>query len=213
MSPDYLHNHPDFPELIRIVAEEKGIDPSLVEKDYWIIHCLYGLQKLIIKFELKGGTSLSKGHEIIGRFSEDIDIRIEPPAERQVATQPNQTSAEVVREIPYFRAHEEATQEALSIACTGTNKAGHAEIPSDPPNYPRAQLLYAYAIENVLKGLIVANDAAIVDENRISKNLKSHDLIELSTAAGVTVHVEERPILSAHPFRIVPALCASWLGY
>lgn len=31
-------------------------------------------------FELKGGTSLSKGYGIIHRFSEDIDIRIEPPA-------------------------------------------------------------------------------------------------------------------------------------
>lgn len=30
-------------------------------------------------FELKGGTSLSKGFGIIHRFSEDIDIRIEPP--------------------------------------------------------------------------------------------------------------------------------------
>jgi nucleotidyltransferase AbiEii toxin of type IV toxin-antitoxin system len=33
---------------------------------------------------LKGGTSLSKGHKIIDRFSEDIDIRIEPPAELDV---------------------------------------------------------------------------------------------------------------------------------
>ena len=106
-------------------------------------------------------------------------------------------SAEVVKEIPYFRAHEEATRRALSIACTGTNEAGHAEIPCDPPNYPPAQLLYAYAIENALKGLIVADDAAVLDENSISKKLKSHDLIELSAAAGVTVHVEEQPILAA----------------
>jgi hypothetical protein len=97
MPADYLHNHSQFADLIRIVAEEKGIDPSLVEKDYWIMHCLYGLQKLNMKFELKGGTSLSKGHKIIGRFSEDIDIRIEPPAERQVATRKNQTSAPQVK--------------------------------------------------------------------------------------------------------------------
>jgi predicted transcriptional regulator of viral defense system len=63
------------------VAEEKGIAPALVEKDYWITHCLYGLQQLGLKFELKGGTSLSKGYGIIHRFSEDIDIRIEPPPE------------------------------------------------------------------------------------------------------------------------------------
>ena len=60
MPTDYLHNHKQFPELIRIVAEQKGIDPALVEKDYWIMHCLYGLQQLGFKFQLKGGTSLSK---------------------------------------------------------------------------------------------------------------------------------------------------------
>jgi Nucleotidyl transferase AbiEii toxin, Type IV TA system len=92
MPADYLHNHPQFAELIRIIANEKGIDPALVEKDYWIMHCLYGLQQLGFKFELKGGTSLSKGLHIIDRFSEDIDIRIEPPTDRKVATGRNQTS-------------------------------------------------------------------------------------------------------------------------
>jgi hypothetical protein len=90
MSADFLHNHPQFPELIRIVAQQKGIDPALVEKDYWIMHCLYGLQQLGMTFELKGGTSLSKGFQIINRFSEDIDIRIEPPADRDVKTGRNQ---------------------------------------------------------------------------------------------------------------------------
>lgn len=91
MPSDYLHNHPEFADLIRIVAREKSIDPALVEKDYWIMHCLYGLQKLGMKFELKGGTSLSKGFRIINRFSEDIDIRIEPPADQKVKTGPNHT--------------------------------------------------------------------------------------------------------------------------
>jgi len=86
MPADFLHNHPQFPELIRIVAQQKGIDPALVEKDHWIMHCLYGLQQLGLTFELKGGTSLSKGFQIINRFSEDIDIRIEPPTNRDVKT-------------------------------------------------------------------------------------------------------------------------------
>jgi hypothetical protein len=91
MPADYLHNHREFPELIRIVAKQKSIDPALVEKDYWIMHCLYGLQQLCLTFELKGGTSLSKGFQIINRFSEDIDIRIEPPEGREVKTGKNQT--------------------------------------------------------------------------------------------------------------------------
>ncbi|MBL1146528.1 MAG: nucleotidyl transferase AbiEii/AbiGii toxin family protein [Pseudomonadota bacterium] len=82
----YLHQHSGFQELIRIVAEEQGIDPVLVEKDYWIMHCLYGLQGAGFQFELKGGTSLSKGYGIIDRFSEDIDIRIAPPDGMEVKT-------------------------------------------------------------------------------------------------------------------------------
>jgi hypothetical protein len=37
MPRDFVHKHPDFADLIRIVAEEKGIDPALVEKDCWIM--------------------------------------------------------------------------------------------------------------------------------------------------------------------------------
>jgi hypothetical protein len=33
----------------------------LVEKDYWIMQSLWGLQAQGFVFELKGGTSLSKG--------------------------------------------------------------------------------------------------------------------------------------------------------
>jgi hypothetical protein len=73
---DYLHNDPDFKDLLAIVAEKEGIDSTLVEKDYWIMHVLHGLQRLGIEFELKGGTSLSKGYGLIERFSEDIDIHI-----------------------------------------------------------------------------------------------------------------------------------------
>jgi hypothetical protein len=79
MSAEYLHNHPDFQNLVSILEEETGILAGLIEKDYWIMHVLFGLQKMGLEFELKGGTSLSKGYQIIDRFSEDIDIHIKPP--------------------------------------------------------------------------------------------------------------------------------------
>jgi len=93
MPPDlFLHERSDFADLIRIVADERGLLPALVEKDYWIMHCLYGLAAQDFAFELKGGTSLSKGFGIIQRFSEDIDIRIDPAcAHFEVFTGANQT--------------------------------------------------------------------------------------------------------------------------
>ncbi len=89
--PDYLHDHPEFSDLLRAVERQMKIERSLVEKDYWIMHVLYGLQQGGFTFELKGGTSLSKGYQITGRFSEDIDIRIEPPKGMDVKTGRNHT--------------------------------------------------------------------------------------------------------------------------
>ena len=74
MPIDYLHNHKEFANLLSILETETGIIPQLIEKDYWIMHVLYGLKQKGFEFELKGGTSLSKGYKIIDRFSEDIDI-------------------------------------------------------------------------------------------------------------------------------------------
>ena len=65
----FLHEHKEFPALLRIIEEETGILSHLVEKDYWIMHCLNGLKAQGYDFQLKGGTSLSKGYGIIHRFS------------------------------------------------------------------------------------------------------------------------------------------------
>ncbi|MDP3745878.1 MAG: nucleotidyl transferase AbiEii/AbiGii toxin family protein [Phenylobacterium sp.] len=97
MPPDFLHNHRQFGDLIRIVATNEKIEPALVEKDYWIMQSLYGLQQLGLALELKGGASLSKGYGLIDRFSEDIDIRIEPPADPPVMTGRNHDKLAHVR--------------------------------------------------------------------------------------------------------------------
>jgi len=91
MPPDaFLHERRDFKALVETVADgEKINDPALVEKDYWIMHAVFGLKQLGLTFELKGGTSLSKGFGVIHRFSEDIDIRIEPFDKLQVDTNPS----------------------------------------------------------------------------------------------------------------------------
>lgn len=103
--PDFLHERRDFDQLLAVVADERGLDPTLVEKDYWIMHCLWGLQAQGFQFELKGGTSLSKGFGVIHRFSEDIDIRIEPPDGMDVKTGRNQDKpAHVVSRRAYYDA-------------------------------------------------------------------------------------------------------------
>ena len=88
MPAKFLHELKEFPELLRILEKELKIQAQLIEKDYWIMHVLYGLKKQGFEFELKGGTSLSKGYGIIDRFSEDIDIHIKPPKDVVVNTNP-----------------------------------------------------------------------------------------------------------------------------
>ncbi|MFZ0760979.1 MAG: hypothetical protein WAM69_13610 [Candidatus Sulfotelmatobacter sp.] len=48
MSPDsFLHERSDFKALVETVAESEKInDPALVEKDYWIMHAVFGLKQL-----------------------------------------------------------------------------------------------------------------------------------------------------------------------
>jgi len=70
MPDSFLHKRNDFRALVATVADSKKINhAALVEKDYWIMHAVYGLKQLGLTFELNGGTSLSKGFGIIQRFS------------------------------------------------------------------------------------------------------------------------------------------------
>ncbi len=96
MPSKYIHDLKEFPDLLNILANEKNMEVGLVEKDYWIMHVLHGLKKQNFSFEMKGGTSLSKGYKIIHRFSEDIDIQINPPTELGVITDPNNSKKEAI---------------------------------------------------------------------------------------------------------------------
>jgi hypothetical protein len=104
---------------------------------------------------------------------------------------------QVRHEIRYFRAYDAATQEALSKACVSAEGAASAEIKADAPNYLPAQMLYAFAIENVLKGLIIAGNPALAGKHTISSEVKSHDLIKLARKASFELAVQELPVMKA----------------
>lgn len=73
-----LHKFNDeFRELITVVALEKNLPESAVERDYYIVLMLQNLanSEYADKCVFKGGTSLSKCYPgSIERFSEDIDL-------------------------------------------------------------------------------------------------------------------------------------------
>lgn len=74
----FIHEDPDFNDLLGIVAERRGLPVALVEKDYWVVHVLWALHSQGFEIWFKGGTSLSKGFGLIERFSEDLDLKMDP---------------------------------------------------------------------------------------------------------------------------------------
>lgn len=79
-----LFEHPDFEQALLGAHEHfgrRGLRPAIIEKDYFVTEALRALAGAAgDKIIFKGGTSLSKGWNLIQRFSEDIDIFLDPQA-------------------------------------------------------------------------------------------------------------------------------------
>jgi hypothetical protein len=63
-------------EALGVAATQSGRTAHLLEKDIWVVWAIDGLfsSELGKHLVFKGGTSLSKAYDVIGRFSEDIDV-------------------------------------------------------------------------------------------------------------------------------------------
>ncbi len=79
-----LFEHQDFDQAIIRAADHfrsRGLREAIIEKDYYVTEALRIIAaNLGTKIIFKGGTSLSKGWGLIERFSEDIDIFLDPAA-------------------------------------------------------------------------------------------------------------------------------------
>ncbi|MCU1252570.1 MAG: hypothetical protein JWQ49_5599 [Edaphobacter sp.] len=67
----------DRRDLFQESASRLGMNPAIVEKDFWvcwILRLLFAEPTLKDQMVFKGGTSLSKVFGLIDRFSEDIDL-------------------------------------------------------------------------------------------------------------------------------------------
>lgn len=63
-------------EALQVAASRSGRPIHLLEKDVWVVWALSALfqSELGDHLVFKGGTSLSKAYQAIGRFSEDVDL-------------------------------------------------------------------------------------------------------------------------------------------
>ena len=70
-----LHKNRElFKAVVQATANEMSLPIAIVEKDYYVTMILKLLADKAPECVFKGGTSLSKCHHVIDRFSEDIDI-------------------------------------------------------------------------------------------------------------------------------------------
>ena len=74
----YLHeNKEEFANAVNLASLKYHILPEVAEKDYYVTMILRELSARLPFIVFKGGTSLSKCHKAIKRFSEDIDLTID----------------------------------------------------------------------------------------------------------------------------------------
>jgi len=78
-----LFQDTEFEQAILQAADHfrsRGLRPAIIEKDYYVTEALRIIAGAGGKVIFKGGTSLAKGWNLIQRFSEDIDIFLDPAA-------------------------------------------------------------------------------------------------------------------------------------
>jgi hypothetical protein len=91
-----LFEHADFEQAILRATEhfrDRRLRPAIIEKDYYVTEDLRIIATAAPdKIIFKGGTSLAKGWNLIQRFSEDIDIFVDPLAFKPALGQPVECS-------------------------------------------------------------------------------------------------------------------------
>ncbi len=74
----WLHeNREEFKNAVLYTSFINKLSPVVIEKDYYVTLVLKGMKDRLPFIVFKGGTSLSKCHKVIKRFSEDIDVTID----------------------------------------------------------------------------------------------------------------------------------------
>src|SRR5690606_22950752 len=94
-------------ELFAETAAAMKTVPAIAEKDFWVVwvlHQLFADPELGQMLQFNGGTSLSKVFDLIGRFSEDIDLILDW---RKVAGDDPQATRSKAQQIKFNEATKE----------------------------------------------------------------------------------------------------------
>lgn len=154
--------------LLSQAGDKIGLSAKSVEKDLWVTQVLHALFSLDVSDKLifKGGTSLSKAWELIDRFSEDIDLAIDPvflgapdgdPTKKQIKKLRKASSLYVAEELAQKlrgRFAEMGLEEWLSVEAQ-PNGEGDNTYPEPRQIYVRYKSLYADNLQYLLPMIVL----------------------------------------------------------
>ena len=154
--------------LLSQAGDKIGLSAKSVEKDLWVTQVLHALFSLDVsdKMIFKGGTSLSKAWGLIDRFSEDIDLAIDPvflgapdgdPTKKQIKKLRKASSLYVAEELAKKlrdRFAELGLTEWLSVEAQ-PNGEGDNTYPEPRQIYVRYKSLYADNLQYLLPMIVL----------------------------------------------------------
>lgn len=154
--------------LLSQAGDKIGLSARSVEKDLWVTQVLHALFSLDVSDKLifKGGTSLSKAWGLIDRFSEDIDLAIDPvflgapdgdPTKKQIKKLRKASSLYVAEELAQKlrdRFAELGLTEWLSVDAQ-PNGEGDNTYPEPRQIYVRYKSLYADNLQYLLPMIVL----------------------------------------------------------
>lgn len=108
------------------------------------------------------------------------------------ATQTYFTAAEQAEK--FEAASQTATEKATAALDGSENGIASEEILEAEPKFLPAFMLYGFALENLLKGVLVARDANLVGDKKINVP-KTHDLVALADLAKISLSTTQRDLL------------------
>lgn len=113
-------------EIINQVNAQTGFAVESIEKDWWVTLVLQAVTATpwIANLVFKGGTSLSKGWNLIARFSEDIDLAMDRSVLGFTQIEPSGSQVEKLR-----RLSAEFTADAFAVDLS--NQLARLEVPPE----------------------------------------------------------------------------------
>ena len=135
----YLHeNKEEFRNAVNLASERFRILPVVAEKDYYVTMILRGLAARLGFVVFKGGTSLSKCHRVIKRFSEDIDITIDTKLSQGQMKKLKAVIKEIAEELGLTIPNIDKTQSRRSYNCY---RLAYDSVVSEPDDAVPSEVL------------------------------------------------------------------------